>query len=220
MNTKEIVVDVIVQHDKLIHSIINNFNKYYDKEDLYQVGVIGVIKAYNNFDNSLGVKFSTYAYTYILGEVRAYIRSAKQIKVSRDLIRLNTKIEQTKSILSQRLMREPSILELSLFLEVDEQKIEEALNINNIISFDEPVNDNGKEITLYDTIGKKDNVDLNILIDLREQLNSLSSDEKRLIESRYFEDNTQTETANILGMSQVQVSRCEQKVLKKLRANL
>ena len=220
MNNNEAMIAVVVDYEKLVHSIIHQFSKYYDKEDLYQVGVIGLIKAYKNFDNSLGVKFSTYAYSYILGEIRAYIRSNKQFKVSRDIIRLSNKIDQAKAMLSQKLMREPTILELSLFLEIDEEKLPEAMNLNNIISLDEPINDAGKELTLYDTLSKEDNVDVNSLIDLRDQLNHLSKSERQIIESRYYNDNTQMETASILGMSQVQVSRCEQKVLTKLRQRL
>jgi RNA polymerase sporulation-specific sigma factor len=220
MNNNEPIVKVVIDHEKLIHAISNNFSKNYDKDDLFQVGVIGLMKAYKNFDSSLGVKFSTYAYSYILGEIKAYVRSDKQFKVSRDIIRLNSSVEHAKSLLAQRLMREPSIIELSLFLEIDEEKITEALNLNNVISFDEPINDTGKEITLYDMLGEEKKIDLGNLIDLRDELNSLSPFEKRLIESRYYNDNTQMETANILGMSQVQVSRSEQKVLTKLRQRL
>lgn len=220
MNNNEPIVKVVIDHEKLIHAISNNFSKNYDKDDLFQVGVIGLMKAYKNFNSNLGVKFSTYAYSYILGEIKAYVRSDKQFKVSRDIIRLNSSVEHAKSLLAQRLMREPSIIELSLFLEIDEEKITEALNLNNVISFDEPINDTGKEITLYDMLGEEKKIDLGNLIDLRDELNSLSPFEKRLIESRYYNDNTQMETANILGMSQVQVSRSEQKVLTKLRHRL
>ena len=104
----------------LIYAIIRKYFKGYEIDDLYQVGVIGVIKAYNNYKENQNAKFSTYAYKYIYGEIYAYINNSKIVKVSKENIVLYKKINDAKNILSQRLMKEPSVYELSLFLEIDE----------------------------------------------------------------------------------------------------
>ena len=114
-------------------------------------------------------------------------------------------------------MREPTIKEISDILGVSEEQIIEALNIpNNIQSLDEPINEKGKMVNLYDYVGINDTKDINELIDLKRELEKLSKEEKMIIESRYMKDMTQTEAGKVLGMSQVQVSRNEKKVLIKL----
>lgn len=209
--------DIIDKYGKLVYSIAKYFDGYKSKEDLYQVGFIGLITAYNKFDSSYGVKFSTYAYSYILGEMKKLVREDKGIKVSRDITKLNLKIEKARILLSQKLYREPSIKELSSFLEIDENLITEAMSLSMPISIDEPVTEDN--ISLHEVISDKV-VDIDTLIALKQELNSLNKEEKTLIEKRYLEDMTQGEVANILGMSQVQVSRYEQKIKTKLKNNL
>lgn len=212
---------IIIDNQNLIYSITHYFEGYKNKEDLFQVGVLGLIKAYKKFDSSLGVKFTTYAYTYILGEMRKYVREDKGIKISRDITKLNLKIEKASVLLAQKLMREPSIQEISDFLEIPSELISESLQAINVIqSIDEPINMSGKEITLHDTISDNSKIDINTLIALKQELEHLTPFERDLIENRYLKDLTQTETADILGMSQVQVSRKETKVLTKLRDKL
>lgn len=212
---------LILENKNLIYSITKYFEKYSNKEDLFQAGCIGMIMAYKNYDETMNVKFTTYAYPYILGEMRKLIREDKSIKVSRGIQMLNLKIEKANILLTQKFMREPTIHELSDFLEIPEEMINEALNSTRpIYSIDEPLNAEGKEITLQDTIGKVDSMDLDSLILLREELDKLSPFEKRLIEKRYMSDLTQQQTAKQLGISQVQVSRNEQKVLTKLKSKL
>ena len=212
---------IIIDNQNLIYSITHYFEGYKNKEDLFQVGALGLIKAYKKFDSSLGVKFTTYAYNYILGEMRKYVREDKGIKISRDITKLNLKIEKASILLAQKLMREPSIQEISDFLEIPSELISESLQAINVIqSIDEPINMSGKEITLHDTISDNSKTDINTLIALKQELEHLTPFERDLIENRYLKDLTQTETADILGMSQVQVSRKETKVLTKLRDKL
>lgn len=213
--------ELILENKNLIYSITRYFERYANKEDLFQAGCIGMIMAYKNYDPSINVKFTTYAYPYILGEMKKLVREDKSIKVNRNIQMLNLKIEKARVILTQRLMREPNIMELSNFLELPEDIICDAINsTKTIYSIDEPLNVDGKDITLQDTIGNIDNMNLDDIIQLREELALLSDFEKKIIENRYMKDLTQQETALDLGISQVQVSRNEKKVLIKLKNKL
>lgn len=215
------LVNIIEENKNLIYKISTFFPGCNNKEDLFQVGVVGLINAYKRYDSSLNTKFSTYAYPFIFGEMSNYVKRDKGIKVSRDISVLNSKIEQASILLTQRLMREPSISEISSFLEIDEGLVSDALlSRYPIRSVDSVINSDGKEVTLLDTIPDIESMDINTLIALREELSKLSSDEKELINDRYMRDMTQSEVACSMGMSQVQVSRKEQKVLKKLRDSL
>ena len=147
------------EYSKLIYSIASYFEGYRSKEDLYQAGYIGLITAYNNYDDSYNTKFSTYAYTYILGEMKKLVREDKGIKISRNITSLNFKIEKARILLSQKLMRIPTNQELSNFLEISLDMINEASKIVSIQSFDDPINSDTKEINLYDVI-KKDDIDI------------------------------------------------------------
>ena len=214
------LTDLIIENQNMIYKIANYFEKYSNKDDLFQVGCIGLIKAYKKYDENYGAKFTTYAYPYILGEIRKYVREDKGIKISRDITKLNLKIEKATLLLTQKLMREPSIKEISEYLEVPQYLIVESIkSVNSIESMDKPLNDSGKEITLQDTLASE-SLDINQLIMLRDELENLNELEKKLIVKRYNEDFTQTETAKILGMSQVQVSRSEHKILQKLKQKL
>ena len=211
--------ELIFENKNLIYSITRYFEKYSNKEDLFQAGCIGMIMAYKNYDPDMNVKFTTYAYPYILGEMKKLVREDKSIKISRNIQLLNLKIEKANILLTQKLMRTPTILELSDYLEIPTYMIEEAINSNKpIYSIDEPLNDEGKDITLQDTIGKTDDIDDLLL--LKEELSKLNPFEQELINKRYMYDLTQQQTANELGISQVQVSRGEQKILTKLKSKL
>lgn len=212
---------IIMDNEKLIHKITHYFSNYSSKEDLFQVGCIGLIKAYKNYKDDYNTKFTTYAYPYIVGEIKKYIREDKGIKVSRDITKLNLKIERAYLTLAQKLMREPSIRELSEYLEIDEYCISEALSVNNVLqSLDEPIVDNGKELTLHDTISKVETMDLDTLIALKKELSCLESSDYQIINEHYLQDKTQSEIAKDLGINQVQVSRREQKILTKLKSRL
>lgn len=211
-------MDNVLEYEKMVYSIISKY-KNFDQEDLYQVGMMGLITAHKNFNSNFDIKFSTYAYYYILGEVNKYIRESKTIKVSRDMIKLYRSIEKARDVMRQRLKREPTTLELSLFLEVDEEKIISAEIANeNIKSLDYCYDD--EDTNLYNSIKTEDKSTNPNILDLKSALNNLNEEEKNLIKARYYEELTQTEASKELGISQVQVSRKETKILQKLKASL
>lgn len=217
----ESLTDLIEQNKNLIYKITTLFNGYSNKEDLFQVGCIGLINAYKKYDEGFNTKFSTYAYPYILGEISSYVKKDKGIKVSREISRLNSMIERASVLLTQKLMREPSISELASYLEIDEFLVVEALKARYpIMSTDSVINDEGRDITLLDTIPDINSMDMNTLIALKDELLKLNSFDRELINERYVQNLTQSEVASNLGISQVQVSRKEQKVLSLLRSNL
>lgn len=212
-------MEELLNYEGLVYGIIQRYTKYFEKDDLYQVGMIGLINAYHNFDSTQGTKFSTYAYYYVLGEVRKYVRESGLVKVSSDLVRLNQSIEKTSEQMSQRLGREPTTTELSLFLEIDEEKIEEArVAALDVKSLDYSVDEALPEF--YNSVASYDKETSPEILDLRRELSRLSDEEKNLIVARYYEDMTQSETSRELGISQVQVSRKEGKILEKLRVAL
>lgn len=217
MNKYEIPINTC---SNLIYAIIRKYFKGYDIDDLYQVGVVGVMKAYDNYKADKSTKFSTYAYKYIYGEIYSYINTNKTIKTAREVNTLYKKINEAKNILSQRLMKEPTVYELSSFLEIEPNLIEMAINSsNNVDSIQRVIYSDGKNIELADMIrDEKDYYNIDYLM-LNEEIEKLSQDEKQLIYLRYFEDRTQSEVAEILGISQVGVSRSEQKTLRKIRNN-
>ena len=143
----------IMEYKNYIMSLTKYFDGYKSKEDLFQVGCIGLMNAYSKFDPSFGVKFSTYAYSHILGEMRKLVRTDKGIKISRDISKLKLKIEKANILLSQKLMRMPTVKELSEFLGVEESIVVDSIATTNIIqSIDEPIRLDSKEVTLHDYI--------------------------------------------------------------------
>ncbi len=165
-------------------------------------------------------KFSTYAYYYVLGEVTKYLREDRTIKVSRDLIKLNQSIEKARELLRQKLLREPTDIEISLFLNVDEEKIMMAKNALMFTkSLDEMVDDE-ERVSYYNSIKTYDKeMDENIM-DLNGELARLSLEDRQIIYDHYYNGYTQSEISQSMGISQVQVSRREGKILEKLKVRL
>ena len=222
MTTTSLSLEEVINNSSgLIHSIISKYTSFYEYDDLYQVATIGVIKAYYNYQNSFNTKFSTYAYTYIWGEVMRFINMNKGIKVSADYVVIAKKIREAKVILTQKLMKEPTTFQLAHFLELDEKLVTDVLNSNQKMdSLDRSVVSDEKEILLQDTIPSNDNAsNINNLI-ITEAMETLDSFEKELIYLRFFEDKTQAETAKCLGINQVQVSRNLKRTLTKLRNHI
>ncbi|MBR3211450.1 MAG: sigma-70 family RNA polymerase sigma factor [Bacilli bacterium] len=199
----------VLDYEGLIYSIINKYTSRYDKDDLYQVGMIGLMDAYKHYDSSYDTKFSSFAYYYILGEVNKFIRNSSSLKISKSVIELKSRILKVKESMTQKLGRTPTNLEISLYLEVPVELIDEALLTDEVESIDEE----------YNMIPSFDDTSAEVL-DLKEELRKLPEEERKLIIARYFEEMTQQETSQLLGMSQVQVSRNESKILKKLRTRL
>ncbi len=214
------VEELIVENEKLIYSLVNYFPFYINKDDLYQAGCLGMIIAYKNFDPSYDIKFTTYAYPYMLGEMKKTISEDKGIKINRKLQILSLKIEKASIYLMQKLMRKPSDEELASYLEVDIDLISQALATpKKLYSIDEPLKEDSKEINLQDTVGIEDK-NIDELIMLKEQLKQLDSLDRELIEKRYMEGYTQQEMADYYNMSQVQICRQEKKVFTKLKQKM
>ena len=221
MITKEELTEFINNNQKLIYSIISKYKGLYDLDDLYQVAVFGLCKYSHNYNANLGIKFTTYAYKCMLGEVLNYVCTNRIVKVNKEVVSLNKKIENARLILSQKLMKEPSVKELSLFLEVDENIINNVISYNQSIdSLDRIINEDGKTLTVLDTIkDSKDNCSIDNIM-LKEEMSKLTDFERQIIYGRYFEDKTQAEISNELGVNQVYVSRSEKKILKRMKNNM
>lgn len=212
--------DLIYENRNLIYYVANFFKNYPNKEDLFQVGAMGLLKAYENYDPSMNVKLTTFAYGYILGEMKKLVREDKSMKISRDISKLSLMIEKAHILLTQKWMREPTTLELATYLNVPEEYVIRSIQSTYMVrSTDEPLNSEGKEMTYADVIPSP-SVDIDRRLMLQEELSKLTPFERKLIEKRYFNDLTQSETAKYLGESQVQVSRKEQKILTKMRSGM
>ena len=212
-----ITEDIISQNEFIVFSVINKYLNYFDQDDLYQVGMLGLINAYKNYDKNKNTKFSSFAYFYVKGEVIKYIRESNTLKISKDLIELNKSIIKAKELLTNKLGYVPSSSELALFLEIDENKLIEAEYANNLTT---SLDDDKNEIGLYNILGFEEKSYKEELLDLRNELTKLTSFEKNLIEKRYNEGLTQNELSKELGINQVRISRCEKKILTKLKTRL
>jgi len=210
---------------RLVLSIIQRFsNRRENMDDLFQVGCIGLIKAIDNFNTELDVKFSTYAVPMIIGEVRRYLRDNNIIRVSRSLRDLAYKSLAAKEELSKKLLREPSIEEIAKEIGEKQEDISKALEaIVEPVSIYEPVyNDGGDSIYVIDQLSDRDNSDEAWLedISLKEALKKLSEREKKIINMRFFKGKTQMEIAEEIGISQAQVSRLEKGALEHIKKNM
>ena len=215
----ENITDLILANENLIYKIISKYKNYFELEDLYQVAVMGMIKAYNNYKDCYNTKFTTYAYPYILGEVIKYINEFRTVKTNKNIQILYHQILKTKEILTQKLMKEPSTYEIALFLEIDENVIIDVINANGTaLSLDKIISEDGKNLELYDKYGYVDNNLENY--PLFREIEKLSEEERQIIISRYYEDMSQSEVGSIMGMYQVEVSRKEKKILQKLKNNI
>ncbi|MBB6630482.1 RNA polymerase sporulation sigma factor SigF [Clostridium algidicarnis] len=209
----------------LVSSITKKFmNRGYEYEDIFQIGSMGLIKAINNFDASYNVKFSTYAVPMIIGEIKRFIRDDGMIKVSRSVKSIARKLHYDKEALSKELDREPTLDELSKFSGVDKEDIVYAMESASSIHYlyDTIHQDDGAPVLLIDKLSEKYEEDDSLIdrLALKEALGDLDAKSRQIIMLRYFKDNTQVEVAKMLGISQVQVSRIEKKVLKTMRKTL
>ena len=212
---------IIDENSKFVYHVCSKYNNYPDKEDLHQVGKMALIDAYKNYDPKYNVKFSTYAYPYIVGEVNKYIRENKNIKVSKDLIKLGRKINEYIDKHYEVRGYYPSTFDISSMLGIKEEKVVMALDLcKEVKSLDEAINNDEKKITLLDVTKSKDTLSKDQILDLKEAFKYLSKEEKMLLINRYYNDLTQSEIAKIMGVNQVYVSRLEKKALEKMRNKL
>lgn len=200
----------------LVHSLCKRFiGRGIEYDDLYQAGCIGLIKAVDGFDESRGLCFSTYAVPVILGEIRRMFRDGGSVKVSRSLKELSLKVTRAKSVLELKLSREPTINEVSAELGVTPEEITEALSAAMpTVSLTYESDDGISEMDVC-VSGPEELLTDKLL--LQRAFKHLDTTEQQIIRYRYFEYLTQNETAARLGMSQVQISRAEKKILLKLR---
>lgn len=206
--------ELIATYMGLIKKIASKFYNY-EKEDLIQVGVIGLLKAYQNFKDTGETQFSTYAYTYIFGEMYNMVNKARNIKVSRDLIKIYRLVQKTKYDLAQSYNRILSNEEVALYLELDVNKVNEAMmSAEAMMSLD----DEASELNLHEVIPDRKQENIDLKMDLDDSFRVLNPEEQEIIKARYYEDLTQSEVAKKLNMTQVMVSRYEKKSLEKMRS--
>lgn len=222
---KKIARDKMIQGNlRLVLSVIQRFaNRGENPDDLFQVGVIGLIKAIDNFDCTMDVKFSTYGVPMIIGEVRRYLRDNNAVRVSRSMRDTAYHAMQIKEQLTNEKNREPTIEEIAKIMEMPKETVVLALeSIVEPVSLFEPVFSDGNDtIYVMDQIGDK-NDDSNWLeeIAIREAIKNLSPREKKIIGLRFFQGKTQMEVASEIGISQAQVSRIEKNALKQIKGKV
>ena len=207
--------EVLLSEDlkELIKSIANKFYNV-EKKDLYQAGYVGAIKAFNNYIDNDSVKFTTFAYKYIFGEMYELAKNNRNIKLNKTYLKINKRIEQARTLLTQKFNKEPSLEEISLFLEMDIGLINDVyITCKKIMSLDNEYDLDG--FNLYDTVG--DNIDYIDKMLISDSINTLTNDEKKVIGYRYFGGYTQEEVAKLLGINQVKVSRLEAKSKRKIK---
>lgn len=214
--------DILIENNvMLVKSIVNRFkNKGVEYEDLVQIGLLGLIKAIYNFDESYNVRFSTYAVPLIIGEIKRFMRDDGEIKVSRIIKYQAHKINKFIEEYQIKTGEEPSLNVISKTLDISVDDVVLALDSNKMpVSLYETVDDGQeKSQQLIDKIPAKESEDdvINKLY-VKNLLNLLNERERKIIVLRYFRDQTQSEVAKILGVSQVQVSRLENKILARLK---
>ncbi len=199
---------------RLVWSVVQRFlNRGYEPEDLFQIGCIGLMKSVDKFDLSYDVKFSTYAVPMILGEIQRFIRDDGSVKVSRSLKEIGNKIRKAKDELSKRNGRVPTVNEIAQFLEISPEDVVLAQEaIRSPASIHETVYENdGDPITLLDQIADEQDVWFD-KIALKKAMEELDERERLIVYLRYYKDQTQSEVAARLGISQVQVSRLEKNI--------
>ena len=216
---------LIEQNLGLVRHIVKRFlGRGYEAEDLFQVGNIGLLKAIDKFDMSYDVKFSTYAVPMISGEIKRFLRDDGMIKVSRSLKELAYKAYLCQERLQEKWGRDPTVSEIAEELGVEREELSQALDASgDIESLHKPIyQKEGQEIRLMDKLQKTEGEEEQILnhMLLKQLLAYLNKEERRLIYLRYFANQTQTQVGTALGISQVQVSRMEKKILKNLRERI
>lgn len=219
---KEAREQLVKENVGLIWCVVKRFyGRGTDPEDLFQIGSIGLLKAIDKFDLSYDVRFSTYAVPMISGEIKRFLRDDGMIKVSRSLKELAYKILQARESLTDRFGREPTIEELSEVLHVEKEEIVQAMEAGSEVeSIYKPIHQKeGNEIQLMDKLEEKERREEKILdhMLLKQLLETLDKEERQLIYMRYFQNQTQSAVGKVMGISQVQVSRMEKKIMETLR---
>jgi RNA polymerase sporulation-specific sigma factor len=197
-------------------------NRGYDYDDIFQIGSMGLVKAIQNFDLSYDVKFSTYAVPMIMGEIRRFLRDDGFIKVSRNVKYLAKKIHYGREKLTQKLKREPTIQELAEYMDISKEEL--VFSMDAVVEpqylYEIIHQEDGAPIYLMDKLTEAEQLPIADKMNLKEVLNNLDKRSRQIIILRYFKDVTQMNVAKMLGISQVQVSRIEKKVLSQMKEKL
>ena len=209
---------------RLVLSVVQRFqNRTTNFDDIFQVGCVGLMKAIDNFDITLGVRFSTYAVPMVIGEIKRFLRDNNSIRVSRSLRDIAYKALKAKEELIKENSKEPDISEIAKFLDIPESDISVALEaISEPVSLCEPVYNEGDDtIYLMDQLSDSSDREESWLekLNLKDALQKLSGREKQIVMLRYYVGKTQMEVSNEVGISQAQVSRLEKNAIKSLRKN-
>lgn len=211
----------VVANLRLVLSVVQRFQGQSNKaDDMFQVGCVGLLKAIDNFDESLNVKFSTYAVPMIIGEIRRYLRDNNSVRVSRSIRDVAYKVLKVKEEIIKRENREPTLEEIAKILELPLGDITFSLDaISETVSLMEPVyNDGNETVRIMDQISnEKDDEDLVEKMTLNDAIKNLSEREKEILLMRYYVGKTQMEVSEEVGISQAQVSRLEKTALKTLK---
>jgi len=212
--------EIIQKNMRLVWSVVQRFlNRGYEPEDLFQIGCIGLLKSVDKFDLSYDVKFSTYAVPMIIGEIQRFIRDDGTVKVSRSLKETGNKIRKAKDDLAKKLGRAPTITEIADYLNLSPEDVLLAQEASRTpTSIHETVYENdGDPITLLDQIADQNETSWFDKIALKKAIEELDERERLIVYLRYYKDQTQSEVASRLGISQVQVSRLEKRILQQIK---
>ena len=212
----------VVANLRLVLSVVQRFYGKKDKsDDMFQVGCVGLMKAIDNFDTTLNVKFSTYAVPMIIGEIKRYLRDNNSIRVSRSLRDIAYKALQARESLTRKNGKEPSVEEIAENILIPAKSVAFALDaISDTVSLNEPVyEDGGDAVKVLDQIAdpKGDDDNLNEILSLKSALNKLGKREKEILLLRYFIGKTQIEVSDAIGISQAQVSRLEKNAIEEIK---
>ncbi|QKS71031.1 RNA polymerase sporulation sigma factor SigF [Paenalkalicoccus suaedae] len=214
----------IVKHNtRLVWSVVQRFsNRGYEQEDLFQIGCIGLMKSIDKFDLSYDVKFSTYAVPMIIGEIQRFLRDDGAVKVSRSIKELSNQVRKTSEQLMKELGRVPTVKEIASFLELSPEEVVFAQDASRqLASIHETIYENdGEPITILDQMADEPDRYWFDKLALREEMKHLDERSRIIIMLRYYKDQTQSQVAARLGISQVQVSRLEKKILETLKEKL
>lgn len=220
---QEVMTKLLTENSNLIWSIVTRFkDRGYEIEDLYQIGCIGFIKSIKRFDSNFEVRLSTYAVPYILGEVKRFLRDDGPVKISRSIKELSYRIKIVQKEFINRKGRDAKVEELSKLLKVSKEDILIAIDSSNSVeSIDRNLNDSD-DLTLMDKLKSNVDEEKEIInrITIKSLMDKLDEKSKKIIMLRYFRGKTQSQVARLMGVSQVQVSRMEKKILNSMKNSL
>lgn len=215
MNEK--FLKLINENKNIIYKIAGKYSYYYDIDDLFQVGVIGIIKASKNYNENSKAKFSTYAYSYILGEILEFIKNDRNMRINSNDLKLYKIYQKTIELLAQKEKKLPSFFEICKFMNVPENILYNAIIASEFtLSLDNEINNS----TFHEFVGEDNSNKLDNIILLKNEISKLNHIDREIIKCRYYKDYTQSETADLLGISQVQVSRYEKNILSRIKEKI